>query len=111
MPLQKLSKGNFLDAETIEQHGAKWKITSEPELKDVEFNGKKSQKYEVKVVSVKDKEERTYSMNPTSSDYLIDKLGTEGKRWVNETIEIEVIAQVIAGEKKKVLYVKGAFEE
>lgn len=111
MPMQKLG-GNFLSEEDVVQYGSKWKIVSAPELKEVEYKGKKSKKYEITIHPITDRnEKRTWQMNPTSSNYLQTLLGNDEGKWVGKEIEIEVKNQIIEGEEASVIYAKGAVKK
>lgn len=50
----------------------------------------------------------TWILNPTSSDYLIDKLTDDENSWVGKTIEFEVEKQMVEGRLIEVIYAKGA---
>lgn len=52
--------------------------------------------------------ERTWSMNPTSWNFLVDKLGTDEALWPNKDVEVDVEVQPIKGERRKVMYAKGS---
>ena len=52
--------------------------------------------------------ERTWFVNATNFNYLIDTFGDQEKDWVNKEIELLSVEQEVFGTLKKVIYVKGA---
>ena len=109
--MQKLTTGNFLTAEDVKEHGEYWKVLTAPVLKEVEYEGKKSKKYEITIRSVKDGETRNWQMNAMTSNYLEDTISKDEKAWIGKKISIEVKDQVIAGTDREVLYAKGAVKK
>ena len=51
---------------------------------------------------------RTYSINDTSFNKLIDLYGDDETKWNDIVIALEVLSQVVQGNRKQVIYVEGA---
>ena len=52
--------------------------------------------------------ERTWFVNATNFNFLIDTFGDQEKDWVNKEIELVSVEQEVFGKLKDVIYVKGA---
>ena len=52
--------------------------------------------------------ERTWFVNATNFNYLIDTFGDQENDWVNKEIELVSVEQEVFGNLKKVIYVKVA---
>ena len=51
---------------------------------------------------------RTWFINGTSFNYLIDTLGDDDEIWNGKEVQIEALMQVVQGERKEILYAKGS---
>ena len=82
----------YLDKKAVLDKGVKKvKITSEAEMVDTEFEGKKSQKLQcICSTQVLDPAQVTWQMNNTTMNYLIDKFGDDTKTWIGKEVEIAV---------------------
>ena len=94
MQIEKATMGGipFLNRKTVlESKVTKVKITTEPVLVDVEFEGKKSRRLEcICSTQVTEPKEVKWQMNPTTQNYLIEKFGTETSRWIGQEIDLAV---------------------
>jgi len=54
---------------------------------------------------------RTWIMNGRSLNHLIDTFGENEEKWVGQTIELEVLKQIVKGKKRQVIYAKGSVQE
>lgn len=90
------------------------RIESEFDLKESTFDdGKKDSRYTGLISAYKDKahkvkEEYSWGMNHTTSDYMIETHGEETKDWIGKEIELELERQPVNGKMKNVIYPIGA---
>jgi len=118
-----MAKGSpFLIAD--ETRNGRLTIVGEPRQIDTKFkNGQWVMDVEIKKslssdeynkFGIKDIEERmkhntrSYFINGTSFNYLIDELGDDEKTWNGKEIDVQPVMQMINGERKEVLYVEGS---
>ena len=57
-------------------------------------------------VRISGKDQAEYYPNKTSSRFIANKLGTDMKKWIGHRILWNILDQKVAGQDKKVLYVK-----
>lgn len=78
-------------------------ILEEGELKDGEFKGKKTKRFETRLKLVNG-EEKKIGFNNTSWNNMIDAFGEETKEWIGKTIKTWIVNQNVSGEFKDVVY-------
>lgn len=77
----------------------------------IEFDNPKTKEKETKEklvlsISLSNKAIVDYYPNKTTEKTLKDKFGRNLNEWVGQQAEFEVLDQMVAGEKKKVIYVR-----
>ena len=100
----------FMNATEVAPTGGKFVCVGEPRYIDTEKYGKKLF-VDLKPVdgTFEDgSEAKTWVANKTSSNFLIDSLGSDESDWVSQPIELEIIQSVIEGKKKDVIYAVGS---
>lgn len=118
---EKLRLGDFLTGDIVGEAITKagkaiFKIETEADIEHIKTDDWQADRYQcegILYMDAKKKETKklTWTMNMTSSDFLIDKLGDETSKWIGEEIELETISQRTPAGKKDVVYPVGAVEE
>ena len=60
------------------------------------------------IVKISNDEERTYAMNNTSMNHLIDKFGEDESKWIGKKVKMTVVKQATNQGLKDVIYPEGA---
>lgn len=79
------------------------KFLNEGEEVEKDFKGRKSVKLQLQV-ELPNGEQKLISLNATSKNNMITFYGDDTKDWVGKEARIEVLSQLIQGERKKVVY-------
>lgn len=102
--LKKLSKPQFLSAEEVPQ-GSIITVVEEPYIVPAEQTKWGKERGRV-VVRLGDGELRSWTMNNTTWDALVDAFGVEPQLWVGKKIQVDIQQMLIRGETKQVMYGK-----
>ena len=77
-------------------------ITKKPSYKDLDDD---------EMTKREEDSTRTWSLNDTTRNHLIDSLGGDENLWIGKDLDVIVIKNPVKGAKNKVITVKGAFKE
>jgi hypothetical protein len=75
-------------------------------VKDLDNPTEKKEKLILKIVFGSDKLEADWFINRTSQKVIMNKKGPFYKNWVGFKGELEALDQMVAGKKKKVIFIK-----
>ncbi len=105
MPLKKLGRPPFLNVNEV-MNDDLLEVLEPPYIVPAEKMkwGRARGRAIVKIVRTN--EVRTWTMNVTTWDRLIDEFGTDPDHWVGKKIRLSIEKQVVRGEDKLVLYGK-----
>lgn len=102
MPLKKLGRPPFLSVNEVENDSLV-EVVEPPYIVPAD-QSKWGRERGRAVVQLGDGEVRTWSMNTTTWDRLIDEFGDDPQHWVGRKVRIRKERQVVRGEEKSVLY-------
>jgi len=102
--LKKLSKPQFLSVEEVPQ-GSIVTVAEEPYIVPAEQTKWGKERGRV-VVQLGNGEERSWTMNNTTWDALIEAFGAEPTAWLGKKIQIDIQQMNIRGEAKQVIFGK-----
>jgi len=105
MPVKRLGKPPFLGVNEVND-GDVLVIVEPPYLVDSEHSKWGKERYRVVVKKPDDKEFglRTWTLNSTTSNRLLDAFGEDEKQWVGKKIRVRKHEEYILGKQKFVLY-------
>lgn len=117
--MEKLRMGDFLTSDAVQEAikaagVAIFKIETEPELRKSEEFDTTRYVCSGELYMTKNKKQavkKTWTMNMTSSDFLIEKFGEDSKDFVGKEVELELIRQSTPKGMKNVIYPVGAVKE
>jgi len=102
--LKKLSKPQFLSVEEVEEDDVVT-VVEEPFIVPADQTKFGKERGRV-VVRLQNGEDRSWTMNNTTWDALIDGFGAEPETWLEKRIQLRKEQMTIRGETKTVLYGK-----
>lgn len=96
---------DFLTVAEAKRYGG-GTVVQAPRLVDTKFGEKLFVDLKIKANLIK-----TWSANNKSRNFLIDKIGSNEKKFVGKKIDLVVVKQMVEGSLKDVIYAKGAVKE
>lgn len=109
MSLKKLSKPAFLNSDEV-QKGDVLTVTDEPYIISAEQSKWGKERGRV-TVRLPNGEKRTWTMNNTTWDKLIDAFGANPQGWIEKKVQLDIQMMNVRGEPKRVLYGKPYTEQ
>jgi hypothetical protein len=105
MPVKSLGRPPFLSVNEVEDSDV-FVIAEPPYLVDAEHGKYGRERYRIVVKKPDDREFglRTWTLNTTTSNRLLDAFGEDEKLWVGKQIRIRKHAEYVLGKQKFVLY-------
>lgn len=105
MSLKKLSKPPFLNSDEV-QKGDVLTVVDEPYIISAEQSKWGKERGRVTVQLPNNGEKRTWTMNNTTWDKLIDAFGASPQGWIGKKVQLDIQMMNVRGEPKRVLYGK-----
>ncbi len=68
-----------------------------------DFGGKKKERFNI-TVKIPSGEEKIATLNNTSLQAIVEAYGDESSEWVGKEAKINVLSQMVSGERKEVIY-------
>ena len=105
MPVKRLGKPPFLSVNEVED-GDVFVVVEQPYLVSAEESRWGKERYRVVVKKFDDKEFglRTWTLNTSTSNRLLDGFGEDEKLWVGRKIRVRKHEEYVLGKQKFVLY-------
>jgi hypothetical protein len=105
MPVKRLGRPPFLSVNEVEDSDV-FVIAEPPYLVDAEHSKYGRERYRIVIKKPDDREFglRTWTLNTTTSNKLLDAFGEDEKLWIGKRIRIRKHAEFVLGKQKFVLY-------